>query len=70
MSDVSTLLGSPVPRSLHQRAAELLRKVVVLSRHVEEEFGKDDDRTIVAKNANCSLYELEKLLAHGQTEND
>lgn len=53
-------------RFLQQRTATLLRQVVKLSRDVEAEFGRDDDRTIFAKNANCELYELEQMLAHEQ----
>lgn len=45
-------------QSLHRRARNLLDKAVKLSRDVEAEFGKEDDRTIFAKNANCELYEL------------
>lgn len=55
-------------RSLHQRTDALLRKVVQLSRDVEAKFGKNDDRTIFAKNANCELYELSNMLAHEQSE--
>jgi hypothetical protein len=49
-------------RVLHRRTETLLRKVVELSRDVEAEFGKSDDRTIFAKNANCELYELRNML--------
>lgn len=52
-------------RALHQRTIALLQKVVKLSRDVETEFGKNDDRTIFAKNANCELYELRNMLADG-----
>lgn len=53
-------------RALHQRTESLLSKVVQLSRDVEVEFGKEDDRTIFAKNANCELYELRNMLADHQ----
>ncbi len=55
-------------RALLQRADKLLREVVRLSRAVEAEFGKEDDRTIFAKNANCELYELRGMLGDGETQ--
>lgn len=58
--------GQRARRALHRRTEALLRKVVQLSRDVEAEFGKDDDRTIFAKNANCELYELHKMLSVDQ----
>lgn len=50
-------------RSLHRRSQTLLGRVAQLSRDVEAEFGKDDDRTIFAKNANFELLELTNMLS-------
>jgi hypothetical protein len=58
--------GKKRPNALHRRAEKLLHQVVALSREVEKQYGRDDDRTIFAKNANCELLELERMLAVGE----
>jgi hypothetical protein len=57
-----TVIKPDTIRSLHRRSQTLLDRVVQLSRDVEAEFGRDDDRTIFAKNANCELLELTNML--------
>jgi hypothetical protein len=54
-----------MPRSqakLQKRALALLDKVILLARDVEAAFGKDDDRTIFARNAYCELEEVRRML--------
>ena len=46
-----------------QKQAVLLRdKVIAFARAVEAKFGKDDDRTIFARNAYCELQEVANML--------
>jgi hypothetical protein len=54
-----------MPRSqakLQKRALALLDKVILLTRDIEAVFGKDDDRTIFARNAYCELEEVQRML--------
>lgn len=49
-------------KKLQKRAIALRDKVIHLARAIEAKFGKDDDRTIFARNAYCELQEVANML--------
>lgn len=57
---------TPKHAKLQKRTIALRDKVIELARAIEREFGKDDDRTIFARNAYCELQEVSNTLAKPQ----
>jgi hypothetical protein len=47
---------------LQKRAIALRDEVIQLARSIEAQVGKDDDRTIFARNASCELQEVSNML--------
>lgn len=52
---------------LHDRALVLRDNAIRLARAIEAEFGKNDDRTIFARNAYCELHEVANMLGSRET---
>lgn len=48
---------------LQKSAIALRDRVIRLARAIEAEFGKEDDRTIFARNAYCELHEVANMIA-------
>lgn len=48
---------------LQKQTIVLRDRVIRLARAIEAEFGKEDDRTIFARNAYCELQEVVNTLA-------
>lgn len=55
---------------LHLRTIALRDKVIRLARDIETAFGKDDDRTIFARNAYCELQEVANTIVPSSLPKD
>lgn len=55
-------------RRLQKKAVALRDRVIFLAREIEAKFGKEDDRTIFARNAYCELQEVANMLAPADAE--
>jgi hypothetical protein len=49
-------------KKLQRKAIALRDRVIRLAREIEAQFGKEDDRTIFARNAYCELHEVANML--------
>jgi hypothetical protein len=49
-------------KTLQSKAIALRDRVIRFAREIEAKFGKDDDRTIFARNAYCELHEVANML--------
>ena len=49
-------------KKLQKKAIALRDRVIRLAREIEAQFGKEDDRTIFARNAYCELHEVANML--------
>jgi len=50
-------------KKLQNKTIALRDRVIRLAREIEAQFGKEDDRTIFARNAYCELQEVANTIA-------
>lgn len=53
---------------LQKKTIALRDRVIRLAREIEAKFGKEDDRTIFARNAYCELHEVANMLETADAE--
>jgi hypothetical protein len=61
-------MSEKIDHKLRRRAVELRDGAIQLARDIEAKFGKEDDRTIFARNAYCELQEVSNMLAPSRSK--